>query len=75
MSGNLTEPYDHASGYDVDPRLAEWSQIRLAPIRVDHSQNHHQGPLPYISPYATDIYPKYTSPFDAQERDTTGYVS
>ena len=75
MSGNPTEQYDHALGYNPDPRLAEWSQIQLAPIRVDHSQDHRQGPLPYISPYATDIYPNHMSPFDAQTRDTTGYVS
>ena len=75
MSANPTEQYNYAPGYNIDPRLAGWSHIQLAPIRVDHSQNNYQGPLPYISPYAADIYPKLASPLDSQKCGTTGYVS
>lgn len=76
MSRNPAEPYNHASEYNLDPRLAECSQIQCTPRRDNPSEDHHQGRLPpYISPYATNIYPKDTSLFDIQERDATGYVS
>ena len=71
MSENPTEQCNHALAYNIDPRLAEWSHIQLAPVRVDDAQNDHQGPLPFILPYATDIYP-YMSPFDAPKHGVTG---
>ena len=75
MSGIPANLYNHASVQGSDQRLDEWSQIQLAPLRGDRSWSHDQSHHPYISQYATDAYPIYASPFDAQNRNTTGHVS
>lgn len=75
MSGKSIRNYKNAFPDDIDPCLAEWSQIQLAPIRDDDSENRHQGSLPYFSPYATYFKPKYTSPGDAAKRGPASYVS
>ena len=72
MAGNQPKQYAGNLDFNVDPRLAEWSEGHLPPLPVfDQPWKHEQGPFPHIPPYSIHTCPEYPSPFQMHNSTQT----